>query len=110
MNITEIPNKDLHIAPAKMNLDNRLDKPSDPLPEPLPNSSFSMAICGSSGSGKTSLMSAIVTSKKKNGMRQSYIKLFSKIVICSPTLASFKSNIWGRIKNKYEKFDLQFLN
>ena len=43
-------------------------------------------------------------------MRQSYIKLFSKIVICSPTLASFKSNIWGRIKNKYEKFDLQFLN
>ena len=110
MNITEIENKELHIAPAQMNLDNRLDKPSDPLPSTLPNSSFSMAICGSSGSGKTSLMSAIVTSKKKDGKRQSYIKLFSKIVICSPTLASFKSNIWGRIKNKYEKFDLQFLN
>ena len=65
MNITEIENKDLHIAPAKMNLDNRLDSDKDPLPSPLPNSSFSMAICGSSGSGKTSLMSAIITSKKK---------------------------------------------
>ena len=55
MNITEIENKELHIAPAKMNLDNRLDSDKDPLPSPLPNSSFSMAICGSSGSGKTSL-------------------------------------------------------
>ena len=33
MNITEIQNKDLHIAPAKMNLDNRLDSEKDPLPE-----------------------------------------------------------------------------
>ena len=110
MNITEIENKDLHISPAKMNLDNRLDTDKDPLPSPLPNTSFSMAIVGSSGSGKTSLMSSIITSKKKNGKRQSYIKLFSKICICSPTLASFKSNIWGRIRNKYSKFDLQFLN
>jgi len=110
MNITEIENKDLHISPAKMNLDNRLDTDKDPLPSPLPNTSFSFAIVGSSGSGKTSLMSSIITSKKKNGKRQSYIKLFSKICICSPTLASFKSNIWGKIKSKYEKFDLQFLH
>ena len=53
MNITEIENEDLYIAPAKMNLDNRLYKPSDPLPEPLPNSSFPMSFVGSSGSGRT---------------------------------------------------------
>ena len=32
MNITEIQNKELYIAPAKMNLDNRLDSDKDPLP------------------------------------------------------------------------------
>lgn len=110
MEIKEIENKQLFINPQKMNLDDKLDTNKDQLPDPLPNSSFSMAIVGSSGSGKTSLMSSIITAPKKNNVRQSYRKLFSKIILCSPTLSSFKSNVWGRVKGKYEEFNLEFLN
>ena len=109
--IKEEENTLLKINPAKMSLDDRLDTDKDPLPDPLPNSSFAMALVGSSGSGKTSLMSSIVTSNVKNGVRQSYRKLFSKIILCSPTLASFKNDIWGKIpkSQKFETFSLDFL-
>jgi len=89
LDISTQKNKKLKI----MNTANNLDKPlCDYLPEPLPNvSGFNWIISGSSGSGKTTLLTSIMSARKKNGIRQSYRKVFDKILICSPTLGQGKS-------------------
>lgn len=88
LHITETRNKKLGI----MNTDNHLDKVLAELPDPLPNySGFNFVISGASGSGKTTLMTSMMTQRKKNGVRQSYRRVFDKILICSPTLGQGKS-------------------
>ena len=89
LDISTQKNKKLKI----INTANHLDKPlCDYLPEPLPNvSGFNWIISGSSGSGKTTLLTSIMSARKKNGIRQSYRKVFDKILICSPTLGQGKS-------------------
>lgn len=69
---------------------NNLDKPlAYDLPEPLPNyNGFSMLIVGPSSSGKTTWLYSIMTTSKKNGVRQSYKNLFDYIYIISPTIGS----------------------
>jgi ABC-type dipeptide/oligopeptide/nickel transport system ATPase component len=85
LQITEKPNK-LTLHNTKNNLDHPLCKD---LPEPLPNySGFSMVIIGASGSGKTTALYSMMSAKKKNGMRQSYLKCFHKIYVVSPTIAN----------------------
>jgi ABC-type dipeptide/oligopeptide/nickel transport system ATPase component len=85
LQITEKPNK-LMLHNSKNNLDHPLCKD---LPEPLPNySGFSMVIIGASGSGKTTALYSMMSAKKKNGMRQSYLKCFHKIYVVSPTIAN----------------------
>ena len=82
-------NKRLKIINTANNLDKQL---CDDLPNPLPNySGFNFVISGSSGSGKTTLMTSMMSARKKNGIRQSYRKVFDKILICSPTLGQGKS-------------------
>jgi nucleoside-triphosphatase THEP1 len=82
-------NKRLKIFNTANNLDKQL---CDDLPDPLPcYSGFNFVISGASGSGKTTLLMSIMASRKKNGIRQSYRKLFDKILICSPTLGQGKS-------------------
>jgi len=89
LNITEQPNKKLSIINTANNLDKML---AQDLPEPLPNySGFNFVISGASGSGKTTLMTSIMSARKKKGIRQSYRKVFDKILICSPTLGQGKS-------------------
>lgn len=89
MNITDIPNKALQVFNTKNNLDKPL---CEDLPDPLPNyCGFNFVISGASGSGKTTLMTSFMSAKKKNGVRQSYRKLFDHILVVSPTLGQGKS-------------------
>ena len=89
LEIKQEKNKKLKIMNTANNLDKQL---CDSLPIPLPNySGFNWVISGASGSGKTTLMTSVMSARKKNGIRQSYRKVFDKIVICSPTLGQGKS-------------------
>ena len=96
LKISEQPNK-LMVQNTPNNLDGLL---APDIPEPLPQfSGFNMLIAGSSGSGKTTLLYSILTKKKKNGIRQSYLKLFHKIYIISPTMgnASMKKDPFAKL-------------
>jgi Cdc6-like AAA superfamily ATPase len=89
LDIKHEKNKRLKIVNTANNLDKQL---CDDLPDPLPNySGFNFVISGASGSGKTTLINSIMSARKKNGIRQSYRKVFDKILICSPTLGQGKS-------------------
>ena len=89
LDIKQEKNKKLKIMNTANNLDKQL---CDSLPSPLPNySGFNWVISGASGSGKTTLMTSVMSARKKNGIRQSYRKVFDKIIICSPTLGQGKS-------------------
>lgn len=89
MNIEVIENKQLQITNTLNNLDKEL---CHFLPDPLPNyAGFNFVISGASGSGKTTLLTSFMSCKKKNGIKQSYRKLFDNILICSPTLGQGKS-------------------
>jgi Cdc6-like AAA superfamily ATPase len=113
LEITQYKNNKLKIMNSENNLDKEL---SNDLPEPLPNySGFLMVIAGAPGSGKTTLLTSLMTSKKKNGKRQSYRKLFDKIIIVSPTLGNGKSmkndpftDIRG--EQKFKEFNLETID
>jgi hypothetical protein len=106
-------NKRLKIMNTANNLDKQL---CDDLPSPLPNySGFNFVISGASGSGKTTLMTSMMSARKKNGIRQSYRKVFDKILICSPTLGQGKSakqdpfyDVPG--DRKWKVFNLEVMN
>ena len=89
LDISTQKNKKLKIINTANNLDKKL---CDSLPCPLPSySGFNWIISGASGSGKTTLLTSVMSARKKNGIRQSYRKVFDKIIICSPTLGQGKS-------------------
>jgi hypothetical protein len=89
LDISTQKNKKLKIINTANNLDKQL---CDSLPCPLPSySGFNWIISGASGSGKTTLLTSVMSARKKNGIRQSYRKVFDKIIICSPTLGQGKS-------------------
>ena len=106
-------NKRLKIMNTANNLDKQL---CDDLPSPLPNySGFNFVISGASGSGKTTLMTSMMSARKKNGIRQSYRKVFDKIVICSPTLGQGKSAKQDPFHDvpgdrKFKEFNLQVMD
>jgi len=112
LEIKEQTNNKIQIHNSANNLDKEL---ASDIPAPLPNySGFCMTICGPSGSGKTTSLYSIMTKRKKNGMRQSYRKVFDKIYIVSPTMAnsSMKSDPFKDIpKNQvYRSLTLESLN
>ena len=113
LEITQYKNNKLKIMNSANNLDKEL---SNDLPEPLPNyAGFLMVIAGAPGSGKTTLLTSLMTSKKKNGKRQSYRKLFDKIIIVSPTLGngkSMKNDPFADIKGeqKFKEFNLETID
>ena len=112
LEIKQEKNKKLKIMNTANNLDKQL---CDYLPSPLPNySGFNFVISGASGSGKTTLMTSVMSARKKNGIRQSYRKVFDKIIICSPTLGQGKSakndpfyDVPG--DQKFKEFNLQIM-
>ncbi len=112
LDISTQKNKKLKIINTANNLDKQL---CESLPSPLPNySGFNWVISGASGSGKTTLMTSVMSARKKSGIRQSYRKVFDKIVICSPTLGQGKSakndpfhDVPG--DQKFKEFNLQVM-
>jgi len=63
-------------------------------------------ICGSSGSGKTSLLVNLISKKgKKNGYKQSFRRCFHKIILCSPSLSTLKKELLVPEKQKYTDFN-----
>ena len=113
LEITQYKNDKLKITNSANNLDQML---TDDLPDPLPNyAGFLMVIAGAPGSGKTTLLTSLMTSKKKDGKRQSYRKLFDKIIIVSPTLGQGKSMkndpfFDVRAEQKFKEFNLQTID
>jgi Cdc6-like AAA superfamily ATPase len=112
LDISTQKNKKLKIINTANHLDKQL---CDYLPEPLPNySGFNWVISGASGSGKTTLMTSVMSARKKKGIRQSYRKVFDRIIICSPTLGQGKSakndpfyDVPG--EQKFKEFNLQVM-
>ena len=104
-----IKNQDLKIHKCEMKCDTKIGLD---IPDPLPDESFCMLICGSPGSGKSSFISSIISSKKKNGVRQSYRQLFEHIIVCSPSIASMSNNIFKDLDDskKHEKFTIEFMD
>jgi len=70
---------------------------------------------GKSKSGKSNLMVNLLSKGKKDGVRQSYKKVYHDIIIVSPSLKSFKNNIFEDIdeEKKFEVLNndtLQFID
>ena len=103
-------NISLKVHKCKMKCDTKI---SDDIPDPLPSESFAMVVAGSPGSGKSSLVTSIISApKSKQGIRQSYVKLFEHIIVCSPSLDSLSNNIYADLDatKKHTSFNEDFMN
>jgi len=71
-----------------------------------------MAIIGSSGSGKTNLLISLLTKPKRGGIHRSFLKLFHKIIIVSPSLHTLSNNVFKDIPDdrKFKDFDMDTLD
>jgi hypothetical protein len=107
-----------NLKPVEFNVDNIL---GEHIKEPFPNKSFFMIICGKAGSGKTSLLINLITSKKPNRI---YRKVFDKILLVMPnnskksiknnpfedlpddqTFDEFNNEVINKVKSVREEFD-----
>jgi hypothetical protein len=107
-----------NLKPIEFNVDNIL---GEHIKEPFPNKSFFMIICGKAGSGKTSLLINLITSKKPNRI---YRKVFDKILLVMPnnskksiknnpfedlpedqTFNEFNNEVINKVKSVREEFD-----
>ena len=93
---------DINIGKIGSNVDKVLAKNLNKL---LPNKHHVTGFVGTSGSGKTNAMINLLIAKKKNGVRNSYKKLYDKIIIVSPTLGSLKQNIFENLPEE-QKFEI----
>ncbi len=89
-----IPNKDIDYGAVPMDTDHVLCKNIVPPLDVIVNGSL-ILIAGSSGSGKTSLLVNLISKTgSKNGYKQSFRKCFHKIILCSPSTATLKQNVF----------------
>ena len=89
-----IPNPNLDYGAVPMDTDHELCKNIVPPLDVIVNGSL-ILISGSSGSGKTSLLVNLISKEgKKNGYKQSFRKCFHKIIMCSPSTATLKKNVF----------------
>lgn len=89
MAFTEHSTSRLQIEPPEFKCDSTIGKDVE---DPLPNTAFFMALMGSAGSGKTSLMINFLT---KDGM---YKKCFDHVHLIAPdaSMKSLKHDIWAK--------------
>lgn len=89
MSFQEHHTSKLAVAPPKFKCDSILGKNVE---DPLPNAAFFMALLGSAGSGKTSLMVNFLT---QPGM---YKQCFDHVHLIAPeaSMGSLKDNIWDK--------------
>ena len=79
MKITQKGNCSLQVDVGKQNIDQPIGKHLENTP--FPNSCSTLAIIGTQGSGKSSLLTSILTSKKN----KIFHKSFEKVFICVPS-------------------------
>ena len=106
---TEEDANELKINSIQSNVDGDL---IDNLHPSLINKSHIAVFVGKSKSGKSNLMINLLSKPKKNGVRQSYKKVFHDVIIVSPSLSSFKNNIFQDIddEKKFEELDFNTLD
>lgn len=100
-----IPNKNIDYGAVPMDTDHILCNNVVPPLDVIVNGSL-ILICGSSGSGKTSLLVNLISKTgSKNGYKQSFRKCFHKIILCSPSVQTLKKNVFKIPDDqKYEDF------
>ena len=108
MSYHTIPNTVLTIRKQEMTCDNKI---CDGIPKPLSCYSAAYLISGSAGSGKTNWITSILGSNRKNGNRQGLKKCFDHVIICSPSLATLKNNIFRDLADdkKWDEFNEAFI-
>ena len=74
--------------------------------------SFCMLICGKSGSGKTNFLTNLLKTGVVNGRRLGLKKQFENIVVCSPSIASLKTNIFKNLDDSkmFTEFNEEFID
>ena len=105
---TEDTKDELKISGIKTGIDGDL---IDNLHPSLINKSHIAGFVGKSKSGKSNLMVNLLSKGKKNGVRQSYKKVFHDVIVVSPSLKSFKNNIFEDVDDdkKFETLDYNSL-
>ena len=100
---------DLTIEKVGMGVDGDLINNLHPA---LINKSHIALFTGKSKSGKTNLMVNLLNQGKKNGVRQSYKKVFHDIIVVSPSLKSLKKSIFDDIDEDklFDKLDYNTLD
>lgn len=100
-----IPNNNISYGAVPMDTDHTLCKNIAPPLDVITNGSL-ILICGSSGSGKTSLLVSLISKTgKKNGFKQSFRKCFHKIILCSPSTQTLKKDVFKIPEDqKYDDF------
>ena len=109
MPITEIPNKELQIKVPVLACD---DEISSKIPEPLDRKSFVYLIVGAKGSGKTSLMTSLITSSRKPF--KCYRGVFDEVILNMPksSMNSLKGKPFKSLPagSCYDNFDVKLLD
>jgi len=74
--------------------------------------SFCMLICGKSGSGKTNFLTNLLKTGVVNGQRKGLKKMFENIIVCSPSIASLKTNIFKNLDDSkmFTEFNEEFID
>jgi len=109
---TEDTETELTINSVETGVDGDLIKDLHPA---LINKNHIAVFVGKSKSGKSNLLVNLLNKGKKNGFRESYKKVFHDVIIVSPSLKSFKNNIFADIdeEKQFEILDrntLEFID
>lgn len=74
--------------------------------------SFCMLISGRSGSGKSNFLINLLKTGVVNGQRKGLKKQFENIIVCSPSIASLKTNIFKNLSDEkmFTEFNEEFIN
>ena len=70
-----------------------------------------MILVGRPGSGKTTFLVNLLSRGRYNNERRGLKKMFHNIVVCSPSIASLKNNIFKNLDDTklFEDFNLEFI-
>jgi len=73
--------------------------------------SFNLILVGRPGSGKTTFLVNLLTRGRYHNERRGLKKMFHNIVVCSPSIASLKNNIFKNLDEgkMFEDFDMDFI-
>lgn len=94
MKITEIKDSKVKLSVPKFVCDNIID---EKIPEPMPKTSFFMAVIGPPGSGKSSLSVSLISARKD---KRIYRKAFNHVYVICP-----KYSLGSMANNPFEKHD-----